>query len=481
MITTIFNTIGSKQEVAIGDVWLNVINPATGELFARCPDSDKADIDTAVIAARKAFPLWSRLSNGERAGWLNKLADALEQAIDSFAIAETNNSGKPLALSRDIEMPRAVENLRFFAACASQYSSESHHGQAGWNVSTHSPLGIVGCISPWNLPLYLFTWKIAPALAAGNCVIAKPSEITPVTAAMLGELAQKIGFPEGVLNIVHGLGEKIGQALVEHTDIKAISFTGSTVVGKKIAAHCGPALKKVSLELGGKNPTIIFADAPRKNLIDTLMRSAFQNSGQICLCGSRILVEKSIYKEIRDELVARAKQLRVGDPTDAKSQMGSMISKAHFDKVMSHIELAKSEGGVLLSGGNAVAPVGRCEQGWFIAPTIFENLGPYTRTNQEEIFGPVVTLQPFVDETEAVALANASDYGLAASVWTSDIRRAHHVATAVECGIIWINTWLQRDLRTPFGGMKQSGLGREGGLDAMRFFTETKNICLDLG
>ncbi len=481
MLPTIYNTIGNKQAAAHSDAWLDIINPATGESIARCPDSDRADIEAAVIAARKAFPSWSRLSNNERASWLNKLADALEQQLDVFALAETNNAGKPLALSRDTEMPRAVENLRFFAASASQFSSESHHGQAGWNVTTHSPLGIVGCISPWNLPLYLFTWKIAPALAAGNCVIAKPSEITPMTATMLGELALQIGFPEGVLNIVHGLGHKAGQALVEHPDVKAISFTGSTAVGKKIAAHCGPALKKASLELGGKNPTIIFSDAPRKNLIDTLIRSAFQNSGQICLCGSRILIEKSIYAEIRDAFVAKAKQLRVGDPSDAKTQIGSMISKAHFDKVMSHIELAKAEGGKLLCGGNAITPVGRCEQGWFIAPTVFESLGPYTRTNQEEIFGPVVTLQAFDNETEAVALANASEYGLAASIWTSDIRRAHHVANAVECGIIWINTWLQRDLRTPFGGMKQSGMGREGGLDAMRFFTETKNICIDLG
>ena len=480
MHSLIYNTIGNKQTAAHSDAWLDIINPATGECISRCPDSDHTDIESAVIAARKAFPQWSRLSNNERASWLNKLADALEQQLDSFALAETNNAGKPLALSRDIEMPRAAENLRFFAASANQFSSESHHGQVGWNVTTHSPMGIVGCISPWNLPLYLFTWKIAPALAAGNCVVAKPSEITPMTAFMLGELAQKIGFPEGVLNIVHGLGHKVGQALVEHPDIKAISFTGSTAVGKKIAAHCGPALKKVSLELGGKNPTLVFADAPRKNLIDMLIRSAFQNSGQICLCGSRILIEKSIYSEIRDAFVARAKQLRVGDPNDAKTQIGSMISKAHFDKVISHIELAKAEGGKLLCGGNAITPVGRCEQGWFIAPTVFENLGPYTRTNQEEIFGPVVTLQAFDNETEAVALANASEYGLAASIWTSDIRRAHHVANAVECGIIWINTWLQRDLRTPFGGMKQSGMGREGGLDAMRFFTETKNICIDL-
>jgi aminomuconate-semialdehyde/2-hydroxymuconate-6-semialdehyde dehydrogenase len=481
MTLMIYNLIGNKQMTPNSNVWLDVINPATGQYIARCPDSDQVDIESAVIAARKAFPLWSGLSNGERANWLNKLADALEQEVDAFALAETNNSGKPLALSRDIEMPRAVENLRFFAAAANQFSSESHHGQAGWNVTTHSPLGTVGCILPWNLPLYLFTWKIAPALAAGNCVIAKPSEITPITAYLLGELVQKIGFPEGVLNIIHGQGEKVGQALVEHPDIKAISFTGSTRVGKKIAAHCGPTLKKMSLELGGKNPTIIFADAPRQNLIDTLVRSAFQNSGQICLCGSRILIEKSIYTEIRDAFVTRAKQLHVGDPTDTKTQMGSMISKTHFDKVMSYVALAKAEGGVLLCGGNAITPIGSCEQGWFIAPTVFENLGPYTRSNQEEIFGPVVTLQAFDNETEAVALANASEYGLAASIWTSDIRRAHQVANAIDCGIIWINTWLQRDLRTPFGGMKQSGMGREGGLDAMRFFTETKNICIDLG
>jgi aminomuconate-semialdehyde/2-hydroxymuconate-6-semialdehyde dehydrogenase len=481
MVQTVYNIIANTRPAAQKNAWLDVYNPATGECIAHCPDSDASDIECAVLAARKAFPAWSRSSASERAGWLNTLADALEENAEAFALAETQNTGKPISLSRDIEIPRAVANLRFFAASALQFSSESHHGQAGWNVSTHSALGIVGCISPWNLPLYLFTWKIAPALAAGNCVIAKPSEITPITAFMLGELAQKIGFPAGVLNIVQGLGHKAGQALVEHPDIKAISFTGSTAVGKKIAAHCGPSLKKISLELGGKNPSIIFADAPRKNLIDTLLRSAFQNSGQICLCGSRILIEKSAYVEIRDALVEKAKQLRVGDPLHPQTQMGSMISKAHFDKVMSHIKLAKEEGGSLLCGGNAVTPPGQHENGWYIAPTIFENLGPYTRTNQEEIFGPVVTLQSFEDETEALALANASEYGLAASIWTSDIGRAHHMASAVDCGILWINTWMQRDLRTPFGGMKQSGLGREGGLDAMRFFTETKNICIDLG
>jgi aminomuconate-semialdehyde/2-hydroxymuconate-6-semialdehyde dehydrogenase len=481
MVNTIYNAIGHRQIAAKSDRWCQLINPANGDVIARCPDSDAEDLELAIVAARKAHPLWSGLSNSERAAWLNTLADALEQNLEAFALAETENTGKPLALSRDIEMPRAVANLRFFASCAMQFSSESHQGQAGLNISTHSPLGIVGCISPWNLPLYLFTWKIAPALAAGNCVIAKPSEITPITAAMLGELAQKIGFPTGVLSIVHGSGDRIGQALVEHPEIKAISFTGSTAVGKKIAAHCGPTLKKMSLELGGKNPSIVFADAPREKLIDTLVRSAFQNSGQICLCGSRILIEKSIYHEVRDAFIAKASNLRVGDPMDKQTQMGSMISKTHFDKVMSHIALAKEEGGVLLCGGDKIEPKGRCEHGWFIAPTVFENLGPHARTNQEEIFGPVVTLQVFEDEADAIKLANTSEYGLAASIWTSDIARAHRVANEVECGIIWINTWMQRDLRTPFGGMKQSGIGREGGVDAMRFFTDTKNICIELG
>jgi aminomuconate-semialdehyde/2-hydroxymuconate-6-semialdehyde dehydrogenase len=340
---------------------------------------------------------------------------------------------------------------------------------------------VVGCISPWNLPLYLFTWKIAPALAAGNCVVAKPSEITPVTAWMLGELAAEIGFPPGVLNIVHGLGGEIGKALVEHPGIKAVSFTGSTAVGRGIASFCANALKKSSLELGGKNPTLVFADAPREKLIDTILRSSFQNSGQICLCGSRLLIERRYYDEFRDAFVARCKLLQVGDPQDPAITLGPLVSKPHFDKVMGHIDLARAEGGRVLCGGNALQPPGRCEHGWFVAPTVIEGLGPQTRTNTEEIFGPLVTLQAFDDEEEALALANASSYGLAASIWTNDLRRAHRLAAGIDVGIVWINTWLERDLRTPFGGMKQSGLGREGGLEAMRFFTEAKNVCINLG
>jgi len=475
------NYINGKASAPAGDRWLDVFEPATGLKYAECPAGDSSDIDSAVAAARAAFPLWSLLAASERGRWLYRLADALEARLEEFAQAESRDAGKPLALARDVEIPRAVSNLRFFAAAASQFASESHQGEAGLNITLRQPLGVAGCISPWNLPLYLFTWKIAPALAAGNCVIGKPSEVTPLTAWMLGELAAEIGFPAGVLNIVHGLGNEAGKALVEHPGVKAISFTGSTAVGRGIAAYCASVLKKSSLELGGKNPTLVFADAPRERLLDVVLRSAFQNSGQICLCGSRLLVERRYYEEFRDAFVARCRLLRIGDPQDATTTVGPVVSKAHFDKVMDHIELAREEGGRILCGGTAVQPPGRCETGWFIAPTVIENLGPYTRTNTEEIFGPLVTLQAFDDEEEALALANASSYGLAASVWTKDLGRAHRLAAGIDVGIVWINTWLERDLRTPFGGMKQSGLGREGGQEAMRYFTEAKNVCINLG
>jgi aminomuconate-semialdehyde/2-hydroxymuconate-6-semialdehyde dehydrogenase len=461
--------------------WLDVHEPATGEVYAQCAAGNAADVDAAVAAARRAAPGWAGLPASARAHWLHRLADALEARLEDFAQAESRDAGKPLALAREVEIPRAVANLRFFAAAATQFASESHQGEVGLNITLRQPLGVVGCISPWNLPLYLFTWKIAPALAAGNTVVAKPSEVTPVTAWMLGELAVEIGFPTGVLNILHGLGPDVGKPLVEHAGIRAVSFTGSTAVGRDIAASCAAALKKCSLELGGKNPTLVFADAPREALMDTVLRSSFQNSGQVCLCGSRILVEARIYDAFRDEFIDRARRLKVGDPLQADSNLGALVSKAHFDKVMGHIALADAEGGRLLCGGAVVQPPGRCEKGWFVAPTVFEALGPHTRTNMEEIFGPVVTLQAFHDEDEALALANASSYGLAASVWTNDLRRAHRLGAALDVGIVWVNGWLQRDLRTPFGGMKQSGLGREGGLEAMRFFTDSKNVCIDLG
>lgn len=478
---SIRNYIGGQHLAPRAGKYLHNINPATGEKIGTIPASDSTDVEDAVAAARQALPHWQHSKPEERFAILNKIADLIDQYQDEFALAETTDNGKPLSLSKRVDIPRASANFRFFATGIMHFSTESHIMEdTAVNYTMRQPIGIVGCISPWNLPLYLFSWKIAPALAAGNCVIAKPSEVTPLTAYLLSHICTEAGLPAGVLNILHGDGPSCGSAIVAHPAIKAISFTGSTRAGQHIASVAAPMFKKLSLELGGKNPNIIFEDCNWDKMMRTTLQSSFANQGQICLCGSRILVQRSVYQKFKEEFVAKAAKLNVGDPLLPESKQGAVVSKMHYEKILSCIELAKAEGGNILLGGHAVEVPGRCANGYFIAPTIVEGLGAQCRTNMEEIFGPMVTIQAFDTEAEAIALANCSDYGLASSVWTQDISKANRVAMQIQSGIVWLNCWLLRDLRTPFGGVKNSGVGREGGWDALRFFTEPKNVCLEL-
>jgi aminomuconate-semialdehyde/2-hydroxymuconate-6-semialdehyde dehydrogenase len=477
----ILNYIDGSLVAPAKGAYLDNYNPSTGKVYSTIPDSDDEDVKKAVEAAKKAFPIWSTMKKEERSDWMMRLADVLEKRLEDFAKAETIDNGKPLWLSRSVDIPRAVSNLRFFATGILHFASESHNmdGHA-INYTLRDPVGIAGCISPWNLPLYLFTWKIAPALATGNCVVAKPSEITPMTAFMLSQLCAEIGFPKGVFNIVHGLGPKVGSAIVSHPDIKAISFTGGTKTGAEIARVAAPVFKKLSLELGGKNPVLVFADCNWEQMMKTTINSSFTNQGEICLCGSRIMVEKSAYAKFKTEFVEKTKALKVGPPMEDSSRLGAIVSKQHYEKILSYIELAKQEGGKILCGGNAIKLTDEQKDGWYIEPTVIEGLPYNCRTNMEEIFGPVVTIMPFETEDEAIQYANATEYGLTAMLWTENLTRTHTISAKLRSGIVWVNCWLLRDLRTPFGGTKNSGVGREGGWEALRFFTEAKNVCIKL-
>ena len=459
--------------------YIDNFNPAIGEVYGQIPNSTKEDVEKAVEAAEKAFPSWSTTTLEERSKILSKIADLILEKLDFLAAAESKDNGKPISLAKAVDIPRAASNFQFFANAITQFSSEAHEsvGLNAINFTLRHPLGVVGCISPWNLPLYLFTWKIAPAIAAGNCVIAKPSEITPMTAYLLGEICTEAGLPKGILNIVHGLGTSTGQAIVEHPNIKAISFTGGTKTGAHIASIAAPMFKKLSLELGGKNPNIIFADCDYNKMLETTVRSSFANQGQICLCGSRIFVEEIIYEKFKKDFIKKVSELKVGNPSEKNTNIGALVSKQHLEKVKSYIDIAAQENAKILFGGNRVV-VKNSENGYYLQPTIIEVKDNKCRLNQEEIFGPVVTIMSFKTDEEALTLANDTKYGLSATLWTNNLNRTMQFAKQLHTGIVWVNTWMLRDLRTPFGGQKDSGVGREGGFEALRFFTEPKNICI---
>ena len=455
------------------------INPATGKIISTFPRSTKNDIDNAVDVAKNSFQKWKNLPIAQRASYLIKLGNEIKKNAKALAAAETADTGKPLHLSKKMDIPRSYENFIYFGNAIIHNASEFHKmDNNSFNYTLRQPVGVVGCIAPWNLPLYLLTWKIAPALATGNTVVAKPSELTPHTAYLLSKICNKINLPKGVLNIIYGLGSEAGEALVLHKDVPIITFTGGTETGKKIMKNSARNLKKISLELGGKNPNIIFDDADINLAVEISIKSSFLNQGQICLCGSRIFVQKKIYKEFKSKFLLKVKKLIVGDPENINTDLGALISKDHFNKVMGFIEKAKQEGASIIQGGNSLTNVGKFKNGFFIEPTVIENADINSDINQKEIFGPIVSLNYFDSEEDVINFANNTNYGLSASIYTQNLNRAHRVANLIEAGTIWINTWLLRDLRVPFGGMKHSGIGREGGIDSLHFFTESKNVCV---
>lgn len=475
----LLNFIGGEFLEPKGGEYLKSYNPATGEAYLLVSDSDKRDIDLAVEAARKAFPSWSQATAEERSRYLYRIADLVEVRKTEFALAESTDQGKPLWLAEQMDIGRVVANFRFFAgAILHAQESVMQTGKNTMSYVSRKPVGVAGLISPWNLPLYLLSWKIAPAIAFGNTAICKPSEFTSATAAMLAEVIIEAGLPKGVVNIVFGTGPKAGQALVEHPDVPLISFTGGTQTGRTIAMAAAGQFKKVSLELGGKNPNIIFDDANLEAAIAGTIRSSFLNQGEICLCGSRIYVQKKIYDAFLTRFLEKTREIKVGDPKDPSTFMGPLVSREHLEKVESYIKIAREEGVKILTGGGRPKLPEPFSNGYFFEPTILEGAKHESRLQQEEIFGPVVTVTPFETEEEVIELANGTKYGLSASIWTENINRAHRVADRLEAGTVWVNSWLIRDLRAPFGGMKASGVGREGQEDSREFFTEAKTICI---
>lgn len=473
------NFIGGEFVEPLAGRYLDNIEPATGKPYSQVADSDAPDVAKAVKAAEKAFAEWSRTTAAERSRLLLRIADLIDRDVDKLALAESIDTGKPVTLARSLDIPRAASNFRFFATAILHTESEAHiTDNVAFNYTLRLPLGVVGLISPWNLPLYLLTWKIAPAIACGNTAVAKPSELTPMTASLLCEICREAGLPAGVLNIVQGTGQNVGAAITAHPKVVAISFTGGTVTGRKVAEACAPMFKKVSLELGGKNPNIVFADADLDAAIAGSVRSSFANQGQVCLCGSRVFVERPVYSTFVERFVAAASELKLGDPLARETEQGAIVSRTQLEKVRFYVDLAQQEGGVVLGGAAPQRINDRCRDGYFFPPTVITGLPVSCRVNREEIFGPVVTITPFDTEDEVIDYANDCDYGLASSVWTQNLGRVHRVAERIQTGTVWVNCWMLRDLRVPFGGMKQSGVGREGGDEAIRFFTEPKNVCI---
>ena len=475
------NYIGGRFLPALDGATLDDVGPATGEVIATIPRSGAADVDAAVQAARTASSgRWGRTSVAERADLCDAIADRIEADLDRFAELESLDSGKPFQLARSVDIPRAIANFRFFAGAVRHDHTRAHEMADAINYTVRRPLGVVGLITPWNLPLYLLSWKTAPALATGNAVVAKPSEITPLTAAALAEVIHALRPPPGAFNLVHGYGHEVGQAMTEHPDIAGISFTGGTATGAKVGATASARFKKLSLELGGKNATLIFEDADIEGRIADIARASFANQGQVCLCGSRILVHRSRHDELVERLTRQLGTLVIGDPRNPATTFGSLSSHAHREKVESYLRLAREEGGTVVYGGERPDLPPPYSDGAFLTPAVITGLSPACRTATEEIFGPVVTVHPFDSEAEAVTIANSVRYGLAASVWTTDLGRAHRVSHALQTGMVWVNCWLKRDLRVPFGGVKDSGVGREGGHYSLGFYTSDKNVCIQL-